>query len=239
MTRIVQEHPTLATHSRPRLVVADATGTPTPQCQAAKSKSAGKYAAGRQSAETTLVTSGDGMKCESSGGLADHVMLVRCDKRLQSIRRGALICLASVSLSLGAGTVPVADAGGFHFSFGPPVILGFGGKNARAVGLRLSEQAAFEAVEHDNVDEATEYLRRNGNPQIKNETNETMLEVAAYKGNWRVLQAILLYPVPVSGEDIGAALVAAGNGGQNGNDTRRVVRMLRSQVPDTEPAPVP
>jgi hypothetical protein len=77
MRRIVRKHPILAARSRASFVVATliasallvltplsgyAAGTPEQQCQATKNKSAGKYAACRQSAEAKVATSGDTVK---------------------------------------------------------------------------------------------------------------------------------------------------------------------------------
>jgi hypothetical protein len=88
MTRIVQQHPTLAAQSLPRLVLAalvagvllqlgvtPAQARPTPQqkCAAGKNTTAGKYAACRENAEAKLAGGGDPSKytdalakCEST-----------------------------------------------------------------------------------------------------------------------------------------------------------------------------
>ena len=76
MRCIIQKHRTLAARSLPRFVLAvlvagalllgarsvEAGGTAQQQCQSAKDKAAGKYAACRQNAEAKLATSGDTTK---------------------------------------------------------------------------------------------------------------------------------------------------------------------------------
>jgi len=154
----------------------------------------------------------------------------------RSIRWCAPMLLTSLALSLGAVRVPDADARGFHFGRDRWFS---GGGGQPIVGLKQAERSAFEAVEDDDADAVTEYLRRQGDPHVRNERAETLLEVAAYRGHWRVLQAMLRYPVPVSGDEVDAALLAAKKGEQEGRNTTRVVQLLQSQAEATETAPAP
>ncbi len=145
----------------------------------------------------------------------------------------ALKYLVSVGLALGAIRIPHADARGFHFGRVPY----WGSKGNPVVGLTQAERSAFEAVDHDDADAVTEYLRRQGNPHVKNEREETLLEIAAYQGHWRALQAMLRFPVPVTGDEVDAALLAAKKGEQDGRDTSRAVRLLKAQLAPAEGAP--
>jgi hypothetical protein len=150
-------------------------------------------------------------------------------------RRCALMFLAMIGVSLGAVCVPYADARGFHFGRVPH----WGSGGTPVVGLTQAERSAFEAIDRDDADAVTEYLRRNGNPHVKNERDETLLEAAAFQGHWRALQTMLRYPVPISADEVDAALLAAKKGRQEGRDTNRVLELLKSQVEATDTAPAP
>ena len=129
-------------------------------------------------------------------------------------------CVLMLVLGVGA-----ASAGGW-LELGPPLLLGPPG-GRKLVGLTQPERAAFDAAADGNAEGVKEFLRHHGNPSVRNEANESLLEVAAYAGSWTVVDAILLYPAPVTDDQVRAAHAAAAKGAANGRDTARAAERLK------------
>lgn len=95
------------------------------------------------------------------------------------------------------------------------------------IGLTERQRAAFEAAAADDADALTEFLRAGGNAAVRDDANRTLLQVAARAGAWRVVDALVSYPVWVSPETLQESLDAAAQGATEGRDTTRAASRLR------------
>lgn len=120
-----------------------------------------------------------------------------------------------------------ASAGGWFT--GPPLLIG---PSQKVVGLRAPERTAFQAATAGDSETVKTFLRRSGNAAVKNESNQSLLEVAAYAGSWTVVDVILRHPTPISAEEVRKAFQAALRGSSEGRDTARIVRHLRLRLPE-------
>lgn len=95
------------------------------------------------------------------------------------------------------------------------------------IGLTERQRAAFEAAATDDADAVREFLKRGGNATARDDANQTLLQVAARTGSWRVIDALVSYPIWVSPEALQESLDAAAQGAAEGHDTARAASHLR------------
>lgn len=143
------------------------------------------------------------------------------------IARIALGILAAGGLSLGTRNEAVAH-GWSHL-----LVLIPRGRQNPVIGLTQRQRTVFEAAATDDVDVVREYLRSGGNAAVRDDANRTLLQVAAHAGSWRVIDAMVSYPVWVSPESLRESLDAAAQGAAEGRDTTRAAnRLHRIAGPD-------
>ena len=142
-------------------------------------------------------------------------------KASSRIVRVALGVLAIVALSHGAANEAAARHWSHLWALIPRDPL-----PPEPIGLTERQRAAFEAAATDDADAMTEFLHRGGNAAIRDDANHTLLQVAARAGSWRVIDALVSYPIWVSPETLRESLDAAAQGAAEGRDTTRAVRRL-------------